>query len=76
MKPGKLFGYLGYFVGGKLFACIYEDSLGLKVPESMAEKLRERDNIGYFQPLGRKKMREWIQLNREKSEDYLGKRIS
>lgn len=71
VKPGKMFGYPSYYVGGKLFACIYENGLGLKVPESMAEELRNRDYIDYFQPLGRKKMREWIQINREKSEDYL-----
>jgi TfoX/Sxy family transcriptional regulator of competence genes len=71
VKSGKMFGYPGYYVGGKLFACIYEDGLGLKVPESMAEELRNRDYIDYFQPLGRNKMREWIQINRKKSEDYL-----
>jgi TfoX/Sxy family transcriptional regulator of competence genes len=34
-----MFGYPSYYVGGKLFACIYENGLGLKVPESMAEEL-------------------------------------
>ena len=39
VKPGKLFSYPVYFVGVKLLARIYEGSLGLKVPESMAEKI-------------------------------------
>ena len=70
VKPGKMFGYPGYYIGGKLFACIYMNGVGLKLPEKLANQLRERDYIDYFQPLGRKKMREWIQINRVKSEDY------
>jgi TfoX/Sxy family transcriptional regulator of competence genes len=71
VKAGKMFGFPAYYVGGKLFACIYENGVGLKVSESRANELREQSHIDYFQPLGRKKMREWVQIDRENSEDYL-----
>ena len=67
---GKMFGYPAYYVGGKLFACVYGDAVGLKVAEILATKLLQRDDVTYFQPLGRRKMREWIQINRIRSEDY------
>ena len=71
VKPGKMFGYPAYYVGGKLFACVYEDAVGVKVPESLATELLKRKEIVHFQPLGRRKMREWIQINRNHSRDYL-----
>lgn len=36
VKPGKMFGYPAYYVKGKMFACVYENGVGLKVPEGMA----------------------------------------
>jgi hypothetical protein len=71
VKPGKMFGYPAYYVGGKLFACVYENCIGVKVPESRANELLKREEIIHFQPYGRKKMREWIQINRKNSEDYI-----
>ena len=71
VQPGKMFGYPAYYVGGKLFACVYEDAVAVKVPEQMANELLKREDIVHFMPLGRKKMREWIQINRNDSEDYL-----
>ena len=70
VKKGKMFGYPAYYIGAKLFACVYEDSVGLKVPEDLAQHLLKRKEITHFQPLGRRKMREWIQINRTHSEDY------
>ena len=69
--PGKMFGYPAYYVGKKLFACLYEEGVGIKVPENMAQELVGKEGIIYFQPLGRRKMREWIQINRSNSTDYL-----
>jgi len=71
VKSGKMFGYPAYYVGGKLFACLYGDVVGVKVPEVLATKLLKRDDIAYFQPLGRRKMREWIQINRDTLDDYM-----
>jgi hypothetical protein len=68
--PGKMFGYPAYYVHHKMFACLYEDGIGIKVPESAAVKLIGTTGIIPFQPLGRRTMKEWIQINREHPEDY------
>ena len=69
--PGKMFGYPAYYINKKLFACLYENGVGIKIPENKVNELIGKKEIIYFQPLGRAKMREWIQINRENSEDYL-----
>lgn len=70
VKPGKMFGYPAYYVGGKLFSSLYDEGVCLKVPESYADELLERDYIEPFKPKGTV-MREWVLIIREKSEDYL-----
>lgn len=67
---GKMFGYPAYSVNGKLFACLYGEGLGVKVPKAIADALLSERHVVPFQPLGRPKMKEWIQLNRANPEDY------
>ncbi|CDI03457.1 conserved hypothetical protein [Candidatus Competibacter denitrificans Run_A_D11] len=67
---GKMFGYPAYYANGKLFACIYGEGVGLKIPEKIANKLLSEDHVVPFQPLGKSKMREWVQINRARSADY------
>lgn len=69
--PGKMFGYPAYYIGKKLFACLYEEGVGIKVPENFANSLIGKDGIISFQPIGKAKMKEWIQINREEASDYL-----
>jgi TfoX/Sxy family transcriptional regulator of competence genes len=71
VTAGKMFGYPAYYVGKKLFACLYENGVGIKVPEDLAEELIKTEGIINFQPMGRAKMRQWIQINRQKPNDYL-----
>jgi hypothetical protein len=70
VKPGKMFGYPAYYVEGKLFACIYGNGVGVKVPEEMANQLLSEKHVAPFQPFGKPQMREWIQINRASSADY------
>ena len=70
VEPGKMFGFPAYYVGGKLFACVYGDGVGVKVPESLAEALLRDEHVSPFQPMGRGKMKQWVQLNRSISADY------
>ncbi len=70
VAEGKIFGHAAYFVNGKLFACIYGDGVGLKVPEDVAKKLLCGRRAVPFRPLGKPKMREWIQITRARSADY------
>jgi hypothetical protein len=68
---GKMFGYPAYYINGKLIACIYQDGVGMKVPEVKAQELLNDGNIVHFQPMGRRKMREWIQINHPDANTYL-----
>ncbi|KYK23799.1 hypothetical protein AYK24_00775 [Thermoplasmatales archaeon SG8-52-4] len=70
VKPGKMYGHPAYYAGGKLFASLYMQGVCVKVPEKLVSELLMKKHIVPFQPMGRK-MREWIQINRNKSEDYL-----
>lgn len=67
---GKMFGYPAYYINRKLFACVYGDGVGIKVPEGVASELLGEEGIVHFRPMGRAKMREWIQVNRENPEEY------
>lgn len=70
VSPGKMFGYPAYFVGKKLFACVYEDSVGVKLPRDQAQSLLGQAGITPFVPMGRHVMKEWVQLTRVDPEDY------
>jgi hypothetical protein len=71
VRPGKMFGFPAYYAGKKLSICLYEQGVGVKLPEQSAAKLLETDrNTVPFQPLGKPKMREWIQINLHRSKDY------
>ena len=71
VTSGKMFGYPAYYVRKKLFACVYEDGIGIKVPEDLAKELIGTQGIINFQPMGRAKMREWIQINRLHPNDFV-----
>ena len=71
VQPGKMFGFPAYYAGKKLCICLYEQGVGVKLPEQSAVKLLKTDkNVVPFQPMGRRKMREWVQINLSRSEDY------
>lgn len=73
IRPGKMFGFPAYYADKKLCMCLYEQGVGVKVPEQMAARLIKEDpHVIPFQPYGKRKMREWIQINLEQSEDYKG----
>jgi hypothetical protein len=43
----------------------------VRLPKQTAARLLATDpNVVPFQPLGRRKMREWVQINLSKSKDY------
>lgn len=67
---GKMFGFPAFYVGGKLFACVYGDGVGLKLPEATARALEGEPGVGAFQPYGRARMRGWVAIRREPPEGY------
>jgi hypothetical protein len=70
VKPGKMYAYPAYYIGGMLFASLFVEGVCVKVPESLVNELIQKDGFVPFEPMGRK-MREWILINRNKSEEYI-----
>ena len=70
VAAGQRFGYPAYYINRKLFACVYGEGVGVKVPEDVATRLLSKEQVVPFQPMGRPKMREWVQINHASSEDY------
>ena len=71
VEAGEMTGLLAYFVGKKMFACICNGGVGVRLAPAEAANLQfSRDNVGPFEPKGRKSTREWIQINHENSADY------
>ncbi len=59
---GKMFGFPAFYTGGKLFACVYGDGVGLKLPEQVVQGLQGNPGITPFRPYGRPKMKGWIHI--------------
>jgi len=71
VQDGDMTGLLAYFVAKKMFACICNGGVGIRLPASDAANLQfSNNNVVAFEPKGRKSTREWIQINHEDSADY------
>lgn len=71
VRAGKMFGFPAYYAGKKLCICLYGAGVGIKLPAGTVASLLERDpNAIPFQPLGKPKMRAWVQINLVDSEAY------
>ena len=70
VRPGKMFGFPAFYTGGKLFACVYGEGVGLKLPETMVRDLEGKPGIAPFRPYGMARMREWVQITRDRAEAY------
>ncbi len=71
VRAGKMFGFPAYYAGDKLCICLYEEGVGVKLPEKTAADLLADDpNVIPFRPMGRNTMRAWVQINVSRSEDY------
>ena len=71
VKAGKMFGMPGYYVDGKLFACVWENGVSLKLPQAAREKLLEQKGVEPFVPMEGRPMKEWVLITRKNSKDYL-----
>lgn len=66
----KMFGFPAFYTAGRLFACVYGDGVGLKLPQERIQELKGKPGIAPFQPYGRPKMKEWIQIRYDRIEAY------
>ena len=71
VKAGKMFGLPGYYIDGKLFACVWEDGVSLKVPTKVREELLKKRGVGPFVPMEGSPMKEWVLIRRKDSRDFL-----
>jgi hypothetical protein len=63
LRPGKMFGCPGYFVGRKAVACVFGDEVCVTLPPAEIDKLVEKPGYRRFQPMGRT-MSGWVMLER------------
>ena len=71
VEAGELSGMPAYFINKRMFACICNGGVGIRLPAAAAANLQfSADHAFPFQPKGVPSTREWVQLNREKSADY------
>jgi TfoX/Sxy family transcriptional regulator of competence genes len=71
VKAGKMFGFPGYYINGKLFACVYDKGVSLKVPKEVREKLLGEKDVEPFVPMENRPMKEWVLITKKNSKDYL-----
>lgn len=69
VREDQMFGLPGFFVGRKLFACLYGRSVGVRVPTELAERLLKQSRCTPFRPYRRPAMREWVQFPCASPED-------
>jgi hypothetical protein len=71
VSEGDMTGLPAYFVAQKMFACICNGGVGVRLSGSEAANLQfSMGNVVPFQPKGRPSSREWIQINHDNSADY------
>lgn len=62
VRERPMFGYPAFFAGTRMFACLYEDGIGLRLPAPRVVALLESAGGQAFRPHGKHAMREWIHV--------------
>jgi len=68
VEAGKMFGFPGYWTGGKLFACLYGPGVGFKLPPERAAQALKEPGFGPFTPRG-KQMAAWVMVKPKRAAD-------
>jgi hypothetical protein len=70
VRRGSMMGLPAFFTGTKMFACCYDDGVGVKLPAGRVAELRATDDqIDSFGPGGRV-MKEWVYIRRGDADEY------
>lgn len=70
VSAGVVFGLPCYKVSTGVFATLYDDGVGIKLPAARVSKLLEQPSFALFQPFGRNRGKEFVQINHDNSDDY------
>jgi len=72
VTAGDMTGLPAYFVAKRMFACICNGGVGIRLSAPEAANLQfSMGNVVPFQPKGSPSSREWIQINHDNSADYV-----
>ena len=63
-----MFGFPGYWTGGKLFACLYGPGVGFKLPPPRAAEMLKKPSFAPFTPRG-KQMAAWVMVTPKRAAD-------
>jgi len=67
----KIGGVDAYVVGDKMFACVGDKGLGLRLPVAVATELQfSCEYVGPYSPGGMATTREWVQIARNDPADF------
>src|SRR5260370_4581141 len=70
VSAGVVFGLPCYKVNGVVFATLYGEGVGIKLPEARVRELVEKPGFVPFRPFGRNRGKEFVQINHENPQDY------
>jgi hypothetical protein len=67
----KMFGCPAYFIAGKAFVCVFEESVAIKLPKDQIDAVLKRSDAKPFAP-GGQPMGGWVTITHKHSADYRG----
>jgi hypothetical protein len=70
VSASVVFGLPCYKVHGVVFATLYGEGVGIKLPEARVRELLEKPGVVPFRPFGRNRGKEFVQINRDNPQDY------
>ncbi len=74
VTTGMVFGLPCYKVNETVFATLSGEGVGIRLPEARTKELLQRPGVVPFQPYGRSRGKEFIQINHQDSQGYLQER--
>lgn len=72
VKITKAFGYPAYKIGGRIFCWVGQNGITIKLPKARVDELIGSDGMHPFGPTKETVWREWVQIDRENSDEYAG----
>jgi hypothetical protein len=70
VSAGIVFGLPCYKVSAGVFATLYNEGVGIKLPAAHVSELLEKPGFVPFQPFGRNRGKEFVQINHANPEGY------
>ena len=67
---GIVFGLACYKIDGQVFATLYEQGVGIKLPANRAEELKAMPHISEFRPYNKRRGKHFVQINRDTAIEF------